>query len=81
MEGCPLPYRLLPFKVDSKPGAIFDMRGFRVGRQAQMIPVLHSMADQEAAPTLSSGKVSMFSFCSERGTYRSDLLSQRSSSS
>lgn len=32
------------------------MSGFKVGRQAQMIPVLHSMADQDAAPTLSSGK-------------------------
>lgn len=30
------------------------MRGRRVGRQAQIIPVLHSIADQDAAPTLSS---------------------------
>jgi hypothetical protein len=36
-------------------GKIRATRGFKVGRQAQIMPVLHSMADQEAAPTLSSG--------------------------
>lgn len=35
-------------------GISLARRGFRVGRQAQIMPVLHSMADQEAAPTLSS---------------------------
>lgn len=45
---------LLPLKVDIRPGTILERRGFRVGRQAQMMPVLHSMADHEAAPTLSS---------------------------
>lgn len=46
---------LLPAKVDTSPGRILDSSGLRVGRQAQIIPVLHSMADHEAAPTLSSG--------------------------
>ena len=46
---------LLPLKVDISPGMRRERRGLRVGRQAQMMPVLHSMADHEAAPTLSSG--------------------------
>lgn len=35
-------------------GIMREMRGRRVGRQAQIMPTLHSMEDQEAAPTLSS---------------------------
>lgn len=42
------------------------MSGFRVGRQAQMIPVLHSMADQDAAPTLSSNKIVRWFHSKER---------------
>lgn len=44
----------LALKVDTIPGKMRATRGLRVGRQAQIIPVLHSMADHEAAPTLSS---------------------------
>lgn len=44
----------LALKVDIMPGNIRATRGFRVGKQAHIMPVLHSMADQEAAPTLSS---------------------------
>lgn len=40
--------------VERSPGMNRESSGLRVGRQAQMIPVLHSMADQDAAPTLSS---------------------------
>lgn len=45
----------LALKVDTILGKMRATRGFRVGRQAQIMPVLHSIADQEAAPTLSSG--------------------------
>lgn len=34
-----------------------EMRGRRVGKQAQIMPTLHSIADQDAAPTLSSDKI------------------------
>ena len=45
---------LLASNVVIIPGKRRAISGLRVGRQAQMMPVLHSMADQEAAPTLSS---------------------------
>lgn len=45
----------LALKVDTMLGKMRATRGFRVGRQAQIMPVLHSIADQEAAATLSSG--------------------------
>lgn len=35
-------------------GIIRETSGRRVGRQAHIMPTLHSIADQEAAPTLSS---------------------------
>lgn len=44
----------LPLKEDIIFGKTRASSGLSVGRQAQMIPVLHSMADQAAAPTLSS---------------------------
>lgn len=49
----------LPLNVVITPGKRRAMSGLRVGRQAQMIPVLHSIADQAAAPTLSSCPVSV----------------------
>ena len=39
---------------ESRCGIMLETRGRRVGRQAQMMPTLHSTADQDAAPTLSS---------------------------
>lgn len=43
--------------VESMRGIMREMRGRRVGRQAQIMPTLHSIADQDAAPTLSSDKI------------------------
>lgn len=45
--------RLVPLLLPSKRGAIVEIAGFNVGRQAQMMPVFSSTADQVAAPTLS----------------------------
>jgi hypothetical protein len=41
---------------ESSCGIIREMSGRRVGRHAQIMPVLHSIDDQEAAPILSSFK-------------------------
>jgi len=45
--------RLVPLLLPSRRGAKLLIAGFNVGRQAQMMPVFSSTADQVAAPTLS----------------------------
>lgn len=44
----------LAVREERSCGIIRETSGRKVGRQAQIMPTLHSIADQEAAPTLSS---------------------------
>jgi hypothetical protein len=44
----------LLLSLDIMRGSIFEIRALRLGREAQIIATLHSTADQEAAPMLSS---------------------------
>lgn len=68
---------LPPLRVERKRGRMREMRGRRVGRQAQMIPTLHSMADQVAAPTLSSVGSRSAGAVMEFKSYRAYMLGLR----